>query len=317
MRCGCAYAPLVHDASEISVGALVPVHGPAPFLGEALEAVLSQHPAPAVVVVVDDGSPEPVALDAAHAARCRLVRREQRGGAPAARDAGLELLETDWVALADADDAWRPGKLKAQLEALAAHPRAAVCAGRAVVVDARGRPTGEHWEELPAGAQDLAALAALLYERNPIPTSSVVLRRSELQTAGGFAGPAPAEDWDLWLRLVERGAVFVHEPRAQIAYRRHPDQLSANIAALAEATLAVHAAHGDLVDEPTRRRVRASDLRALARGRVRQRRYADARAALAEAAALAPQAPRERALRALLAVPGLRAALGRRAPYPN
>jgi hypothetical protein len=77
----------------------------------------------------------------------------------------------------------------------------------------------------------------------------------------------------------------------------------------------VHTAHAGLVSEQLARRMRAQDLVLLARGRVRQRRYAEARAALAEAASLQPPSPRERVLRPLLAVPGLRGLLGRRAPY--
>jgi hypothetical protein len=56
-------------------------------------------------------------------------------------------------------------------------------------------------------------------------------------------------------------------------------------------------------------------LTSLARGRVRQRRYAEARDALSEAAALRAPGIRERLLRAALAAPGLRSALGRRDPY--
>jgi glycosyltransferase involved in cell wall biosynthesis len=303
--------------ADAPVGVLVPVRGPAPFLDEALEAVLTQRPAPRHVVVVDDASPEPVALDPAHAPRCRLLRSDRPLGAPAARDAGLALLDTPLVALSDADDVWRPGKLAFQLEALEAAPVAGLCFGRAIVIDARGRPTGERWEELPQGVLDARRLGPMLYERNLIPTSSVVLRRCALRDAGGFSGPPPAEDWALWLRLLARGVAFHSEPRAEVAYRRHPGQLTADIAALAEANITVHEAHAGLVDEATRQRVRAADRAALARGRVRQRRYAEARAALDEAAALAPLGRRERILRRLLAVPGVRATLGRRAPYPG
>src|SRR5258708_38830417 len=97
-----------------SVGVLVPVRGPAPYLAQALDSVLGQTPAPDAVVVVDDASPEPVRLDPAHARRCTLVRREDPGGAPGARDTGLERLSADLVALIDADDVWRPGELAAQ-----------------------------------------------------------------------------------------------------------------------------------------------------------------------------------------------------------
>ena len=298
-----------------SVGVLVPVRGPAPFLDEALESVLRQDPAPAAVVVVDDASPEPVRLDPAHARRCTLVRRDVPGGAPGARDTGLEGLRTDLVALLDADDAWRPGKLAAQLEALGTHPEAVACFARVRVVDDRGRPTGEQWEALPGGMLGAEALMPVVFERNPIPTSSVVLRRSDLVAAGGFAGPPPCEDQDLWLRLLRRGHGFACVPEVLVDYRRHAAALTADVAALAESSLLVHRTHAGAVDPALARRVHANDLTLLARGRIRQRRYREARAALAEAASLQPAGARERMLRALLAVPGFRALLGRRTPY--
>jgi glycosyltransferase involved in cell wall biosynthesis len=298
-----------------SVGVLVPVRGPAPYLADALASVLEQAPAPDAVVVVDDASPDPVRLDPAHARRCTLVRREERGGAPGARDTGLEHLEADLVALIDADDVWRPGKLAAQLAALDAHPEAAACFGRARIVDGAGRPTGERWEELPGGVLGPEELTPVVFERNPIPTSSVVLQRADLVAAGGFAGPPQCEDQALWLRLLRRGHGFVCVPEVLVDYRRHAAALTADVAALAESSLLVHESHAASVDEALARRVHASDLTALARGRIRQRRYGEARAALAEAASLQPAGARERVLRALLAVPGLRGLLGRRAPY--
>ena len=299
------------------VGAIVPVRAPAPWLGEALEAVLAQRTAPAAVVVVDDASPDPVRLDASHARRCTLVRRDRPGGAPAARDTALTQLDTEWLALADADDVWRPDRLAAQREALADRPDAALCFGSARIVDGDGRPTGERWDRVPPGLTEPAALAALIYEVNLIPTSSVLVRRDSVVSAGGFQGPPPCEDQDLWLRLLGRGAGFLALARELVDYRRHRAQLSADIAALAEGSRAVHTAHAGLVPEPLARRMHAQDLVLLARGRVRQRRYAEARAALAEAADAQPLHPRERVLGALLGVPGLRAALGRRAPYRN
>lgn len=295
----------------MAVVAIVPVHGQSPYLEGALEALFGQEPAPDEVVVVDDGSPEPVAVPDK---RCKLVRRDQRGGPAAARQTGLDAApEADLMAFADADDRWLPGKLAAQLEALAAHPGAALCFGRAVVVGPDGRPTGEEWEELAPGMHTAAELGPLLYERNPIPASSVVVRRAALEDAGGFAGPAAlGSDWDLWLRLARRGASFVYEPRAAIEYRRHPGGVTADVARLAEASLAIHAEHASLVSPEAAERARARDLAALARGRVRRRDYAGARAALRDAGALAP---RERLLAALLRVPGARDLLGRRDPY--
>jgi glycosyltransferase involved in cell wall biosynthesis len=302
----------------MTVGVLLPVHGFAPYLAEALDSVLAQDPPPGAVVVIDDGSPDPIALHPDHRGRVTLVRRADAGGPAAARATGLEVSPADVeiVALCDADDAWTPGKLAAQVTALAAEPDAGWCFGRALVVGPDGRETGERWAEPAPGRHAAAALAARLYEANPVPTSSVAIRRDALARAGGFSSPvAVAEDWELWLRLARSGADALCVPEAVVRYRRHPGGLTADVARLAAAQLAVHAAHADLVDAGTQRRVEAADLSALAAGRARQGRFADARAALGSAAELREPSPRERAARALLAVPGARALFGRRDPY--
>jgi glycosyltransferase involved in cell wall biosynthesis len=278
------------------IGLIIPVRAPAPFLDEAVHSAFDQDPPPDEHAVVHD----------------------ERGDGPArTRGAGLERLSgCDWIALLDADDAWEPGKLAIQIEALAEHPEAVLCFGRATAVGADGRPTGEQLPELPAGLHTAADLAPVLYASNPIPTSSVLVRRDALVRAGGFAAPAPlASDWDLWLRLLAQGGSFVCEPRARIRYRRHAGGITADVAAMAESMLKVHAAHVELVDENARRSAESRDLVLLARGRIRQRRYREAADALARADALEPLRGRERTLRRLVRVPGLRSVLGRRAPY--
>lgn len=248
------------------VGVIVPVHGFAPYLAEALDGVLEQEPPPDAVVVVDDASPEPLALHPDHADRCRLVRREVCGGPAAARATGLTELGLDvgLVALCDADDAWTAGKLAAQLAALERHPDAALCFGRAVVVGSDGRRTAERWDEPAPGLHAGNDLLTRLYAANPVPTSSVVLRRDALEAVEGFRSPVRvAEDWDLWLRLAGAGYAFVCEPNAVVRYRRHPGGLTADVGGLARSQLELHRAHGSLVAPEIRARALAADATAL------------------------------------------------------
>jgi GT2 family glycosyltransferase len=297
------------------VGVILAARAPVPYLAEALDSVLSQEPAPDDVVLVDHASQPPVRV----AAGIRTIRVDEAGGGPAAaRAAGLAALDCELVALVDADDVWEAGKLRAQLEALAAEPDAAVCFGRATVIDAAGRETGEQLPELPGGFIAAADLRGPLYERNLVPAASAVIRRAALEDVGGFVPEDPlpaASDWDLWLRLVEAGRGFICEPRARIRYRRHAGGLTADLARLAIAGLIIHERHAALVDERAAAGARARDLETLARGRIRERRYGEAREALEEAAALRPPERRERLLRAAVAIPGARALLGRRSPY--
>ncbi|UTI64853.1 glycosyltransferase [Paraconexibacter antarcticus] len=298
-------------------GVLVPVHGFAPYLAETLDAILAQ-PGEPVVVVVDDGSPQPLALHPDHAPRVTLVRRETAGGPAVARQAGLDALPEDvgLVALCDADDAWLPGALARVAGALTAEPGAGWAFGRALVVGPNGRPTGERWAEPPAGRLAATDFGRELYAANPVPTSSVVLRRAALAEAGGFTGPVRvAEDWELWLRLCAGGVDAVCVGETTVRYRRHPGGLTADVAGLAAAQLAVHERHAELVGPRAADRVIADDHAALAAGLAREGRYAEARAAWAQVAARRPLRREEQVRRAVLALPGLRRRLGRGDPY--
>jgi glycosyltransferase involved in cell wall biosynthesis len=242
----------------VRIGVVIPVSGFPRYLTETLDAVLAQDPD--AVVVVDDGSFEPVRCD-----RVQVIRRERPGGPGAARATGVAALgDVDAIALCDADDAWEPGSLAALVAGLQSEPRAAVAFGRALVVGADGRPTGERWQEPAPGLHEPAAF----YAHNPIPTSCSALRRSALEEAGGFGAPdLVAEDWDLWLRL--RGALLC-VPDARVRYRRHPDGLTADVERLARAQLALHERHARLVEDATARAAQESDRRALRRARLRR-----------------------------------------------
>jgi len=253
------------------IGVIVPVHGFAPYLAETLDCVLSQSGFVSLdVIVVDDASLEPLVLHEDHASRCRLVRREECGGPAAARESGLGALDcaVSLVALCDCDDAWLPGKLACQAAAFAQTPEAVACFTRALIVGADGRATGEHWQEMRPGLHAGEKLTTLLYENNPIPTSSMVLRRSAVEAVGGFTSPVRvAEDWDLWLRLAAGGGSFVCLDETLVRYRRHPGGLTADVEGLARCQQELHRAHGGLVSNEIRERALARDAAALSSAR--------------------------------------------------
>jgi glycosyltransferase involved in cell wall biosynthesis len=242
----------------VRTGVLIPVRGFPRFLTETLDAVLAQQPDE--VLVIDDGSFEPV-----RSQRARVVRRGEPGGPAVARATGLAALgDVDVVALCDADDTWEPGCLAALVAGLRDEPRAAAAFGRATVVGIDGRPTGEHWQEPAPGLHEPAAF----YAHNPIPTSCSAIRRGALDKAGGFGAPdLVAEDWDFWLRLP---GPLLCVPEARVRYRRHPNGLTADVERLARAQLALHERHAHLVDDATARAAQVADRRALRRARVRR-----------------------------------------------
>ncbi len=113
--------------ADISV--IVPCYDTRRYLGEALESALAQRPAPAEVIVVDDGStdgsPE---IAESFGERVRCHRTSHRGISPA-RNTGLALARGALVAFLDADDVWTTDSLACRLEALEAGNRPECAAG--------------------------------------------------------------------------------------------------------------------------------------------------------------------------------------------
>ena len=69
------------------------------------------------ILLVDDGSDPPLALDLADLGleRARLLRLDRNGGPAAARNRGVEASTGEFIAFLDSDDIWEPGKLARQL----------------------------------------------------------------------------------------------------------------------------------------------------------------------------------------------------------
>ena len=204
-------------SGEVTV--VVPTRDRPALLADALTSVGAQEWRAARTIVVDDGSAEP--LRPPSGAAVELLRRPQPGGVAAARNRGLERVETEWVAFLDDDDLWAPAKLARQLEvATAARADFVWCA--VVVVDARRRPVGL----VPAA--DPGSLQSRLVRTNAIGSPSSVLARTELVRAvGGFDEElALLADWDLWLRLAGAGRGSASR-EVLVAYTEHGGSMTA------------------------------------------------------------------------------------------
>jgi glycosyltransferase involved in cell wall biosynthesis len=205
------------------VSAVVTTYNYARFLPDALDSVLAQSHRDLEVVVVDDGSTDDTdAVVARYAERgVRYVRRE-RGGAGRARNTGLELTSAPLVAFLDADDAWLPDRVAAGVSHLRRHPDLALVAAHAFACDVELRPTAV----VPAATRAAGhMLDELLVDNVVLNPSSVLLRRSALEAAGGFSEIPFGEDWDTWIEIAKRFPIgFIDRPLALV--RRHEGSVS-------------------------------------------------------------------------------------------
>lgn len=186
---------------------IVPCFNDGATLREAVDSV--REPEPVELVVVNDGSADPVTLGVLRELQdggVRVLHREN-GGLSAARMSGVQATCAPFVYPLDADDCLLPGALAPMADALERAPQAGFAYGDYEVFgEYRGR-----WRS-PARFDPWAMTYA-----NFIPVSSLI-RRTALAQVGGWELRNAVEDWDLWLKMIERGWDGVRVP--ELVYRR-------------------------------------------------------------------------------------------------
>ena len=210
------------------ISVILPVRDRAASVGRAIASVLAQDYAPLELIVVDDGSSDETArVVRGFGSRATLIVQPP-AGAYAARNRGLAASRGALVAFIDSDDAWLPGRLARQVALM--RPGVDLVFGDVVHVTAprAGAPRTGLTSFAIAPPHRGRAAAAFAW-CNFVPTSSVLVRRSALEAAGGFSEAQPlSADYLAWFRIALRGGLdFVDAPVAE--YTVHSEGISADL----------------------------------------------------------------------------------------
>lgn len=204
---------------EPEVSVVVGVYNGLRTLSETLESILSQYGVRLELVIVDDGSTDGsgrlLNAYAAKEPRIRVVRQEH-AGLTRALIRGCALARGEYIARQDVADISLPGRLRTQLDWLAARPgRTFVSCGMRMM-----GPRGEVLYDVP---QDDGDVSRTLRAGGPVeldgppprrgvralaapPGASSVFRRAAYEKVGGYRAQFYfAQDLDLWVRLTEVG----------------------------------------------------------------------------------------------------------------
>jgi glycosyltransferase involved in cell wall biosynthesis len=188
-------------------------------LPRAIASVRAESAALAIVVVDNAADTEVPA-----SAGTIVIRSERRVSAGAARNLGLERVETDAVVFLDADDELAPGALALMSQGLAENPDAAVYALSVIEAETGVRHAFPHrFVPRLARAPGLFALMTAVWSLYPID-GPAALRTSAVRDAGGYPDCTGGEDWVLAASLAFRGRIGV-DPAPGLIYHRHPDSL--------------------------------------------------------------------------------------------
>ena len=208
----------------MSVSVVIPTYNHREYVLRTLESVFAQTAPPTEVIVVNDGSPDDTAdvlRPLAESRRIRYVEQPNRGQA-AARNRGLAEARGEFVAFLDDDDEWPREKLQWQSEALRASPDAVLVYGSFRLLR-NGNLQAQDPAERPSGRVQ-RQFRQQCWIMSPGQT---LMRTAAVRDLGGFdTGIWGSDDWDLYIRLSQRGP-FLYQDRVALHYRQHAANASA------------------------------------------------------------------------------------------
>lgn len=192
----------------------------------AIESVLKGSFRDLELIAVDNGSdddtPERLAVWRRRDSRLRLIRQPSEGIIPTL-NAGLAASQAPLVARMDADDISLPQRLSKQVARMEADPELAVVGSLVrAFPDANVREGFRIYIEWLNSLVSHADITRQMFVESPLAHPSVLLRRAWVDRVGGYQERGWPEDYDLWLRMHEAGAVFAKVPEVLLLWREHP-----------------------------------------------------------------------------------------------
>lgn len=201
-------------SEHADVTAVVPCFNYGAFVREAVDSLLAQDGGAPNVVVVDDGSTDPLTLEVLASLDVPVIRQEN-AGLSGARNTGYASTDTPLLIALDADDRLPSDALRTLKAPLAADPGIGFSYGIT-------RFFGDWEGDMPFPPLDAYRL---LYRHTIGPVG--LTRRALWQDVGGYDPEFRTgyEDWDFWLGALERGWRGAKVDAVTFLYRRHGETM--------------------------------------------------------------------------------------------
>jgi glycosyltransferase involved in cell wall biosynthesis len=195
-----------------TVSVIIPSFNCAEFLGDAIESVLAQTMQAFEVIVVDDGSTDGTAEVIGRYSsdlRIRYIYQDNRG-LPGARNTGALSSTGRFLAFLDADDSLAADALE-KLSSALLRSEASWCVMDLLKVCGAKRELRR--TEIPAGDAFYGIL------RDDFIRRGMFFRREDFMAAGMYDEQMKnREDWDINIRMLERGKAFHYIPEPLYLY---------------------------------------------------------------------------------------------------
>jgi glycosyltransferase involved in cell wall biosynthesis len=201
----------------------MPVYKNEAHIAEAIDSILGQTYEDFELVISNDGSPDGchkiIERFADQDSRIVSLSREKNQGIVFTRNELTDQAKGEWLATMDADDISLPDRFERQMAFIDENPEYDVVGASALLIDPEGNPMCEMGGGLSHEAIDSHHMKTETGAAFVSPTSFI--RVEALRTIGGYrAEGRHAEDFDLMLRLAEKGKICTM-PETLLLYRQH------------------------------------------------------------------------------------------------
>lgn len=210
------------DSPVVSV--LMSVYGGKQYLGQAIQSVLDQTFKDFEFIIVDDGSRDESLkmIRSFQDPRIVLIENKVNQGLTKSLNVGIAKAKGKYIARMDADDISSANRLEKQVQFLEENQGIWAVGTSAVLIDNNGEK--KTTAKMPSDQQ---ILGYLMMFGNSLIHPSVMMRTEMIRKIGGYSENCMvAQDYDLWIRILESGGQLANLEEELIKLRVHENSVS-------------------------------------------------------------------------------------------
>lgn len=183
------------------VSVVMSVYNCEDYVAEAIESILNQTFTDFEFIIINDGSTDGTLkiVKGYKDPRIILISRENKG-LVASLNEGISIAKGKYIARQDGDDISSPEKLQKQLELIESSSLVLVSTAFSIFTSDPSKPIAHH-----CLINDDVLLKRQLFVQNPFGHGAIMFSREAAIKANLYEDIGPAEDYDLWVKLMEKG----------------------------------------------------------------------------------------------------------------